>query len=235
VSLKTSRPYRIHVVTLDPNAAPYRWDRWRLAVPLLEPLFADKQTAVRSFQNDDGKNRPAKKGRFQVLGGFVRFGRLGWNDNSHQKWTHGSPTTGKASKAWHFFSTDFSLPSLNAFDRSGVPPNVFGKLCGSRRYYPPGTITVDATTPVLRSPASFFVAVALDDARAAKLEGAMRVLARTWNATMLCRGERTWAVDASKSLPLPKGLAVTGSMQDFGGGFESPEAARALGWEVLEA
>lgn len=223
----TTREYSVYAMTLDPgNPAPWQWDQWRAVAPALDPLFSDKTTAVRSFQNDDGKNRPAKTGGHTVLGGYVKFGALRWNETSHQKWTHGSPTTQSASDAWRFFSTDFSRPSLRTFDKTRVPPNIYGKLSGSRDVFAPSGTWVTL-------PSSFFVAVALDDERSSGLDIAMRDVARVWKPMCLARCRRAWATDASTTLPaLPSGFAVTASMQDCAFA-PSLERAQVEGWEIV--
>lgn len=222
----STRQYTVCAMTLPEQATPWHWQDWRGVLPALDRLFSGKETAVRSFQNEDSKNRPSRIAGETILGGYVKFGALRWNDASHEKWTHGSPRTQQSSSAWRFFRTDFSSPSLRTFDKTGVPPDRFGKLSGAQR-------TLAADGGVLIRPPSFFVALAHEDAGCAELDSAIRDVARGWRATCVARRQRAWAFDASEALQIRPGVAVTGSIQDST--FAHSQATFAeQGWDLLD-
>src|ERR1043166_485276 len=100
-----------------PDAAPlWEWSVWKRVVPQLTPLMemARGKPAARSHRYEGRK--------------IGKPGRLSWNDASHQKWTHGSPLTSSASRAWEFGSYELWAPSWNVSVREDSAPDVFLKI-----------------------------------------------------------------------------------------------------------
>jgi hypothetical protein len=96
----------------------WQWDIWHQFVPVLAPLMSssDAHVSVRSIQRIIGQKND------------VRFGRLGWNENDHQKWAHGSPLNQVESAKWTFCATEIWTPSWTVYEREGVPPYVFLRI-----------------------------------------------------------------------------------------------------------
>jgi hypothetical protein len=108
--------YDVYAVLGDPDAQRlWNWTIWQRFASAIDPLIkaARGKPAIRSTQFlpnqiDD-----------------VKFGRLGWNEADHQKWTHGSPKTKKSSKSWDFRDVEIWAPAWNACEREDLAPDVF--------------------------------------------------------------------------------------------------------------
>jgi hypothetical protein len=89
------------------------YETWQQVVSALEPLTAEitGDLSVRSTQGLGKED--------------VKFGRLGWNDKSHRKWTHDSPETRGRSHAWGFAYGDALAPSASACARQRRAPCFF--------------------------------------------------------------------------------------------------------------
>jgi hypothetical protein len=108
--------YDAYVLLGDPGAAPlWQWGLWEGFASVVDPLMRSTRgrPALRSTQF-----RP--KGRETV-----KFGRLGWKEQDHQKWTHGSPQTARISEAWVFVDVEIWAPTWTQCEREGRPPDVF--------------------------------------------------------------------------------------------------------------
>src|SRR5437870_5573138 len=95
-------------VVIAGKSTPELWffEKWMPIVRALEPLVTgwEKDIAIRTTQTDGNKQQ-------------LRFGRLGWNDKSHRKWTHASPATGAHSPAWTMINGEVWAPSWTACAR----------------------------------------------------------------------------------------------------------------------
>jgi hypothetical protein len=109
------RAYELHLMLGDPTAPPlWGWEIWQPVAYHLDPVFraARGRAGATSLQKDTPKHN-------------ISFGRLGWNEKSHQKWTHGSPVTGERSSAWKFLATEVWAPTRGACARDNQAPDVF--------------------------------------------------------------------------------------------------------------
>ncbi len=110
------REYDLYAVLGDPETGPlWRWSEWSEATRILTPIVqtARGKPAVRTTQLTGNHRRQ------------IPFGRLGWDENSHQKWTHSSPRSGSASSAWWFLSLEVWVPSWTTCAREKTAPDVF--------------------------------------------------------------------------------------------------------------
>src|SRR3569623_696218 len=92
-----------YVALGDPRSPPlWGWNVWQRFLPAIDPLIevARDKPAVRSTQYLPNQT------------GLVKFGRLGWKQSDHQKWTHGSPANEDSSKSWTFLNVEVWAPSL---------------------------------------------------------------------------------------------------------------------------
>ena len=102
--------YDAYCILGDPDApALWNWPVWERFRVEFDPLIkaARGSPGVRSTQYLPNR------------GGTVKFGRIGWKEADHQKWTHGSPTNQDESKSWGFLggrSGDRCGPHANARD-----------------------------------------------------------------------------------------------------------------------
>jgi len=106
------------VIGKSENHQAWRWDTWSMMVPVLDPIVTatGAKVAVRSVQGADDDRKD------------VRFGRLGWDARSHQKWSHGSFVTQGASPKWKFCFTEIWAPSYTVCEREGKDPILFVQI-----------------------------------------------------------------------------------------------------------
>jgi hypothetical protein len=169
--------YETFVLLGDPSVPPpWDWAVWRRLVPALDPLIraARGKPAVRSTQY-----APDRKGT-------VKFGRLGWKDADHQKWTHDSPTTGAEARSWGFVDVEVWAPAWTTYEREDRAPDVFLTVAnealgsGFRQglLFSPVIVLAVVAELARREPAALAAAVAaLRELSAAKLVGHRR---RPW-------------------------------------------------------
>jgi hypothetical protein len=108
--------YDSYVFLGDPEAAPlWHWELWQVFAPVVDPLLGSTRgkVAIRSTQC-----RPGGKET-------VKFGRLGWKETDHQKWTHGSPTPPRNAEACLFLDVELWAPTWTQCEREGRAPDVF--------------------------------------------------------------------------------------------------------------
>jgi hypothetical protein len=120
-----SGKYDTYVILGDPNVLPlWHWQAWKRLLPTLDPLIqrARGKPAVRSTQYLADPTQ-----------GIVKFGRIGWNESDHQKWTHGSPKNKEKSKSWGFLCVEIWAPAWTACERENRAPDVF--LCIKNEYF----------------------------------------------------------------------------------------------------
>src|SRR3954463_10229562 len=113
------RPFDVYLVLGDPRRPP-AWSSpvWSRIAAHLDPLVAAARgpAAVRSCQLRRGAGTPNQSG--------ISFGRIGWNEKGHRKWTHG-PADGDAIE---FVDAEVWAPSWTACQREDRAPDVFLRM-----------------------------------------------------------------------------------------------------------
>ena len=100
----------------DPAMPPlWRWSAWQQVAPAMDPVIqaARGPASVRSTQN------------LPQRAGTVKFGRIGWKEADHQKWTHESPRTLAESSTWEFLNAEVWAPAWTQCEREHWAPDVF--------------------------------------------------------------------------------------------------------------
>lgn len=113
------RDYDVYAILGDPNATPvWQWEQWNRVAPLLDPLIdvARGRAAVKATQHIGEHPRTRD---------YLRFGALGWNGKSHQKWVHGSPANHGESQEWTFINAEVWAPSWTQCEREDSMPDVY--------------------------------------------------------------------------------------------------------------
>jgi len=108
VSFNFERDYEVHLLLAAPSAPPlWRADIWAKVFPILQSVAARARgvPVTASIQFEGPRNQP------------VKFGRIGWNDKGHSKWTH------RPDAAYRFLSTEIWAPSRGVCTKDGVPPD----------------------------------------------------------------------------------------------------------------
>lgn len=105
----------IVIVGRSQTQLAWHWSTWSKITPWLDPLIAatNEKTGVRSVQGVGEKHKD------------VRFGQLGWDMKSHQKWTHLSPINKDESLSWGYANTEIWAPRWTVCLREERNPVVF--------------------------------------------------------------------------------------------------------------
>ena len=121
MSAFATRAYDAHLFLAAPDAPGiWDWGQWQRLVPLLNPLMESPRgrTSVRMTQlSPESSLSPHRSG--------IRFGPLGWNAASHEKWTHRSPRTEGKSDAWEFVCASVWAPGPGICENQDCPPDAY--------------------------------------------------------------------------------------------------------------
>jgi len=121
------RQYGAFVILGDPGVQPV-WiaSKWQKIATLLEPavLRARNSAAVRSTQMHKGPGSPNHRA--------ISFGRIGWNDKGHAKWTHPDSTGVGDLSDTHFIGTEVWAPSWNTCDKEKLAPDFYFAIHNER-------------------------------------------------------------------------------------------------------
>lgn len=176
----------------DPAAVPlWKWTQWKAILPFIAPIVASARdrAAVRSNQYLPDQQ------------GTVKFGRIGWNTNGHQKWTHDSPTNAPESSDWKFLNVEVWAPSWTICERDNRAPDVYlsianeGLGAGFNKELSFNPVVVFAVTSELAGSTS------------SDIDSAVKALANTTNARLCGHKVRPWGKSA--------GGGFTNSIQDL--------------------
>ena len=166
-----SRDYEVFLLLAAPDAPPL-WDaaQWMPFAASLDGLMAQARgkAGVRSHQYNP-KGKP------------IAFGRLGWDDKSHAKWTHTAATTQA-----RFMSLEAWAPTWTVCEKDGLAPDVFVALAN------------EALLGLAGKPLQFSLrlvcAIATDMGveAAATLQATLAQLAAQQDAVVFARTQRQW-------------------------------------------
>lgn len=170
------KEYSVYVVLSGPHTAkPWAWSLWKEIQNLLEPFASVSRgkAAIRSTQvsGNDGKK--------------ISFGKIGWNEKSHAKWTHDSPETETDSKDWRFLNVEAWAPSWTVCEKENSAPDFFLSVnnehpCGESDKSQFGAIVVVA------------LATSEGSERLVQLKAAVTEIAAKLNSPLAIYKRRNW-------------------------------------------
>lgn len=108
MSFDYEREYEVQLLLGDPSTPPlWHAETWQEVFPILRSVakHARGVPITSSLQFEGAKNRS------------VQFGRIGWNDKGHAKWTHQIDTP------YRFLNMEVWAPSRCACTKDGLPPD----------------------------------------------------------------------------------------------------------------
>jgi hypothetical protein len=192
------RKYYVYLIIAGSKVKrPYYWDTWQEIVPLIDAFAQSGRgtTSVRSSQLFNGKP--------------IAFGRLGWNEASHRKWTHSSPATLQGSALWDFLGAEVWSPSWTQCERDDAAPDFYCKLWGGHR-----------------TPAAVLLAFYADEhsLQRREIEIAVRCIGDIVEALEIGYCDRLWGE------PIMGGYGFQNSLQDLHLSTIPPDS-----WEILSA
>lgn len=158
------------------SAELWSWRNWEPWATALAPFASSERgkAAVRcqQYSSDPGK--------------MVSFGRLSWDEKSHQRWAHSSPNNAEDWKGWKFLSMQAWAPGWTICEREYIPPDFYFsmKTQDGHRYQPKhsGPFVVCA----IRS--------SLGQNKVLELESILCQLAQTLPASVLAHKKRPWGI-----------------------------------------
>lgn len=166
-----SRDYEVFLLLAAPDAPPL-WDaaQWMPFAASLDGLMvqARGKASVRCHQYNP-KGKP------------IAFGRLGWDDKSHAKWTH-TPQTTEA----RFMSLEAWAPAWTLCEKDGQAPDVFLALAN------------EALLGLAGKPLQFgqrlvcAIATDMGEDAAATLQATLAQLAAQQDAVLFAHTRRQW-------------------------------------------
>ncbi len=110
-----TRMYDVYLVLTGASApVPWSTDSWLRVAQALGPFAVSERgkAAVRCTQIDKATRKRAS------------FGRLGWNEASHRKWTHDA----SQDAPWRFLGAEAWAPSWTQCEKDGRAPDCFVDL-----------------------------------------------------------------------------------------------------------
>jgi len=182
--------YDAYCVLGDPGAPPL-WNRpvWGRFLEEFGPLAgaARGKSAVYSVQ-------------YRPDGGAVKFGRIGWGESGHRKWTHDPATT-----PWRFLDVEVWAPGRAVCGREGRPPDVFLSVVNEALFGAAGRALSFNPTVVLA------VASDLAGREPTAVAASVGCLRRLTSARFVGFQRRQWGVSHG-------GVAFTNAIQDLAAG-----------------
>jgi hypothetical protein len=169
------------------------WESWAIALaPFAESLRG--KSALRC--NQYSLNQLQK----------IPFGKLAWDEKSHQRWTHGSPVNITNSSEWMFLGVEAWSPSWTACVRENMPPDFFFSMTNPN---------FNRTENIKDTPFIVCAIPALADSKKAQeLELVLSNLAKSLPASLFAYKRRSWGVPS-----FPGSNGFTYAIQDI---FKSP-------------
>lgn len=114
-----SKEYDAYVILSGPRTIPpWSWEKWSAISTFLEPFTITARGKISLRTTQISKDSRKK----------IPFGKLGWDDESHSRWTHGSPITLETSRGWLFLSAEAWAPSWTLCEKNGEAPDFFISL-----------------------------------------------------------------------------------------------------------
>lgn len=172
-----TRKYETFCLLGSPTATPlWHWKPWNAILPTIDPIIsaARDRAAVRSDQYHPNQ------------GGEVKFGRIGWNEKGHEKWTHGSPSNSPESLQWKFLSVEVWGPSWTTCGRDDLAPDVYLSIINEK-------LTGSADRKLSFNPVVIFaVACDLVAEKSPDIHAAVKALAKTTKAKLCGHKVRPW-------------------------------------------
>lgn len=171
--------YEVYVLKgMEESADLWAWRQWELWATALTPftLSPRGKATVRCLQYSADPKK------------MVLFGKLSWDEKSHQRWAHNSPANGEEWKRWQFLSMEAWAPSWTVCEKELVPPNFYLSMHNPN---------FRLSAPRLRSP--FLVCAvpsSLGQKKVMELESVLVSLSSTLTDPVLAHKKRPWGISS---------------------------------------
>lgn len=172
-----SRDYDVFVLLAAPDA-PGLWqsDQWTPFAAALAPVLAQTRS--------EGKGRGkagVRSHQYNPQGKLIAFGRMGWDDKSQARWTHGPDTSGA-----RFMSLEAWAPTWTVCEKDDLAPDLFISLFNEPLLNAAGRPLLFGQRLVCA------IATDLGADAAATMRQAMTALARQQQAPVFLHARRPW-------------------------------------------
>jgi len=175
-----TRQYDAHLFLAAPDAENiWNWAQWQKLIPLLSPFMQSPRgrTSIRMTQFQANSSLSPDQS-------YIRFGALGWNEKSHQKWTHGSSQTLDISKTWEFCCASTWAPGPGICEKQDCPPDGYLTIRNE--------IQSGMTREQCKFAYSLMLAVACDITHDG-LEGTLTACKKLLQAVLAAKTHTTWS------------------------------------------
>jgi hypothetical protein len=155
----------------------WTWRHWEPWAKALNPFATSPRgkAAVRCLQYSADPRK------------MVSFGKLYWEEKSHQRWTHNSPTNGDDSTPWKFLSLEAWAPSWTVCEKERVPPEFYFSLRNPDCFRSAGNSAPFVVCAIPSEP---------DSNRATELESALASLLKTFPSSVFAHKKRPWGISS---------------------------------------
>lgn len=118
----------------------------------------------------------------------VPFGKLSWDEKSHQRWAHSSPTNAEEWKYWKFLSLEACAPGWTVCEKESIPPDFYFAMKNPNGH---------RNAP--KHPVPFLVCAipsSLGSRKVSELESVLCSLAKTLPFSVFAHKRRPWGVSS---------------------------------------
>lgn len=171
------REYEVYILKgMEDSVDLWSWQHWEPWAIALAPFTTSPRgkATVRCLQYSADPKK------------MVPFGRLSWDEKSHHRWTHNSPTNGEEWKRWGFLSMEAWAPSWTICEREIVPPDFYLSMHNPNCH---------RSAP--RRPSPFLVCAvpySLGQSRVMELESVLISLSKSLHVSVLAHKRRPWGI-----------------------------------------
>lgn len=173
------REYEVYVLKgMEDSIDLWTWQHWEPWATALTPFATSPRgkATVRCLQYSADPKK------------MVSFGKLSWNEKSHQRWTHNSPMNDDEWNRWKFLSMEALAPSWNVCERELVPPDFYFSMHNPNCH-----------RSVPKRPSPFLVCAvptSLGQNRVIELESVLVSLSKTLPVSVLAHKKRPWGISS---------------------------------------
>lgn len=194
------RDYDVYVVLSSPESPDlWIWDRWKIVADLFAP-FAEVPRGRAALRGNRYVPNPKKPGYAKSEG----FGRIGWDQRSHEKWTFDSSLTKDRCLNWQFLNVEAWAPSWSKCVQESLAPDFYFAMSNQKMFGCSGRQL--AFNPIFVIASS----VSLADSYRLGLRKAVCSLSSNVSSKLLVSRTRPWGYPLS-----PGHTGFTGAIQDL--------------------
>ena len=156
----------------------WKWRHWEPWAIALAPFMMSPRgkATVRCLQHSADPRK------------MIPFGKLYWDEKSHQRWSHSSPMSSDECAHWEFLSLEAWTPSWTICERERIPPEFFFSLRNPNYH----RRACKRSGPFLVCA----IASSLEHSKVTELESVLGSLAKTLSISVFAHKKRPWGISS---------------------------------------